>query len=135
MIHAQTYWNETKQQIEVTPAWPPLPSAGDHWAKPSREGSREKNLERKVLKIVGWTLTYEDQDGKVKSTHADKFRAWTDDARAIPRRLREYVVINARKDDAERPQLRWKKRPPRHQPDAYIWRKSVPQARVSQEDV
>lgn len=123
MIRPQVLWNKKKNMIEVTPGWPPLPSVGDHWVKPATEGTREKRLERWVLKIVGWKVTYEDQDGNIKTTHADKFQKWTDDRRAQPQKLREYVILKPDKDQNEILKLRKKKRIPKRHPDAYVSRR------------
>lgn len=123
MIRAQVYLNEKSGMLTVTPGWPPLPSEGDHWVKPASQERyrRTKRLERKVLKIRGWRLTYEDQRGVIRETTADTFRKWTDDCRAVPKKLREYVILTPGDDGELR--LRKKKRPPRHHKDAYVWRR------------
>lgn len=123
MIRTQVYFNNSTGMISVTPGWPPLPSEGDHWIKPpsKRRFCREKHLERKVIEIRGWRLKYEDQSGVLRETTSDTFHKWTDDCRAVPKKLREYVVL---KPDSEgEVRIRPKKRPPKHHKDAYVWRK------------
>lgn len=125
MRQAQVYLNEETGALHVEPGWPPLPSEGDHWIKPpsKRRYSREKRLERKVIEIRGWRLKYEDQSGKIRETSTDAFRKWTDDCRAVPKKLRAYVVLKSGEDGKIR--LREKKRPPKHHKDAYRWRRQA----------
>jgi hypothetical protein len=124
MRRAQVFLDQETGMLSVKPGWPPLPSVGDHWVKPpsKRRFSREKHLERKVLAIKGWRLTYEDQSGVVRETTADTFRKWTDDCRAVPKKLREYVVLKPDVDGEIK--LRKKKRVPKRAVDAYECRRS-----------
>jgi len=122
-MRSQVYLNTETGMLTVEPGWPPLPSEGDHWVKPAskRLYSREKHLERKVIEIRGWRLKYEDQSGVLRETTSDTFRKWTDDCRAVPKKLREYVILKS--EDGGKFRLRRKKRPPKHHKDAYVWRK------------
>jgi hypothetical protein len=94
MRHAQVYYSLSTGELTVIPGWPPTPSEGDRWVKPAskRRYSRDKHLERTVTEVNGWRLNYEDQSGQVRECSTDAFRKWTDDCRAIPKKLSHYTL-------------------------------------------
>ena len=78
MMRPQVYFNKSTGRITVTPQWPPSPQPKDCWEKTGGTRVKPKKFSRKVVSVERRQVTYEAQDGAIKTCSVDAFVKWCD---------------------------------------------------------